>query len=1044
MDTRKGIIAWFARNSVAANLLMAFLLVGGIFSVFTIQKEVFPKFELNMVRISVPYPGAAPEEVESGIITRIEEAIKEVEGIEKLTSRAYEGTASISIEVEDGYPVKDVLDDVKLNVDAISTLPERAEKPLIYEAKPEQDIIWVQVYGEMSEYALKELGKTIREEIIALPGVGKTRVYGQRDYEISIELSELELQRYGLTFAQVADTVRAYSLDLPSGTVRTEGGDILIRAKSQAYQGSEFADIILLTRDDGTRVRLGDIAQVTDGFEEVELYSRFDRQPGISIGVMGVGEHDALQIANTVKDYVAEKAAQLPAGIQLSTWGDSSFYLKDRLDLMLSNLVYGGLLVFIILAAFLRLRLAFWVLLGLPVCFLGTLLLMPISPFGLSINMISLFGFILVLGIVVDDAIIIGESVYSEIEQNGHSMDNVIRGAQRVAVPATFGVLTTIAAFIPMLMVSGTMGVIWKTIGLVVILCLAFSLLESKFILPAHLVHMKVDNKPPSRWYLITRFRLFCSGALMRFIQGVYLPSVRWATEYRYVALAGFVAIFILTIGLLGGGLVRWVFFPNIPSDFISADVEMVEGAPEKATIRAVEQVLDGLYKMDSELGAEIGQSVVKHSLSWTDGVSGQVFVELSKGEDRDVDGFDIANRWRDATGELTGIRSIKFNGSMNNAGGDDLAFKLGGKDLKVLKAAAEELKQAMAGYAGVFDVQDDFSGGKEEAVLRLKPTAYALGLTLQDVALQVRYGFYGAEAQRLQRGTDEVKVMVRYPRDQRRSLGHLENMRIRTASGAEVPFSTIAEFTVEPGYSRITRIDGERAITVVASADKSKVEPDKISKEIREQVLPELLQKYPGIDVVIEGASKEEQEAMVSLLQAAVLAVMVIYALMAIPLKSYLQPIIIMSVIPFGVIGAIVGHWLLGLSISVLSLCGIIALTGVVVNDSLIMVDFVNRARKEGMSMRDAVIQSGVRRFRAILLTSLTTFFGLVPIILERSLQAQIVIPMAVSLAFGILFATVITLYMVPCLYLALADLKGLLFGKPAKPLLQPMANEG
>ncbi|GAA5218391.1 efflux RND transporter permease subunit [Corallincola platygyrae] len=1032
MDTRKGIIAWFARNSVAANLLMAVLLIGGLVSAFTIQREVFPQITLNLISVEVPYPGAAPQEVEEGINIRIEEAIEDITGIKKITSRASEGIGSLTIEVEDDFDIGEVLDEVKLRIDAISSFPENIEKPIIYKQQAEEQVIFVQVYGNLDEIAMKELTKSVREEIIALPGITSAEIWGAREYEVAIEISEGRLREYGLTFDDVVRAVRNSSLDLPGGAIKTRTGDILLRAKGQAYYGHEFNDLVLMTRPDGSRLLLSDVAMINDGFTEIERFSEFDRMPSMSVAVNSVGDQDALHISKVVNEYVEEKRESLPEGISIATWGDNAFYLQGRLDLMVNNMVWGGLLVFIVLSAFLRLRLAFWVLMGLPVCFLGSMLLMPVEPIGVTINMLSLFGFILVLGIVVDDAIIIGESAYSEIEKYGHNTENVIRGAQRVAMPATFGVLTTIAAFTPMLMVAGPFGVIWKTIGLVVILCLVFSLVESKLILPAHLVHMKVTEDNPHTRNPITRFRLFCSGWMARFVKSVYLPVLARAVEYRYVTMTLFISGLMLIGASVAGGYVRSVFFPDLPSDFIRAEVNMVDGAPSEATASALRVMTDALYRMDQEVQQETGSGVVKHNIAFlrSSGTSGVIWVELSKGEDRETDGYEIANLWREQMPEVSGVRDLKFDGSINQGPGADIAFKLIGKDLVMLGQAAEELKFRLADFDGVYDISDDSSGGKEEIVLSIKPQAEALGLSLLDLARQVRQGFYGAEAQRVQRGSDEVKIMVRYPREERRSITDLENMRIRTATGDEVPFSAVAEIEMSQGYSRITRVDGIRAITVTASADKTRVEPSKISKEVEENILPELLSKYPGVKSALEGATLEEQKALVGLLKGAFLALFAIYALMAIPLKSYAQPIVIMAVIPFGIIGAIFGHMLLGLPMSVLSLCGIIALSGVVVNDSLIMVDFINQARAEGYRLTDAVLSAGAKRFRAIVLTSLTTFFGLIPIILEKSLQAQIVIPMAVSLAFGILFATVITLFLIPCLYLVLSDIKGL-FGR-------------
>ncbi|MBW8192157.1 efflux RND transporter permease subunit [Neiella marina] len=1021
-----GIIAWFAYNPVAANLLMALIVIAGLLSLSTMRKQVFPDIEFNAVMVQVPYPGAAPLEVEEGINIKIEEAISDINGIKKVTSTASEGIGSINIEVDDDFDVQEVLDEVKVNVDAIISFPENAEKPIVFRIKPTQEVMWLSVSGDLEEADMKRVANEVRDEVANLPTVSSAKLYGARDDEVAIEVSEADLQKYGITFDDVVSAVRRSSIDLPSGSIKSDAGNILLRTKGQAYTGEDFSNIVLLTRTDGTRLYLRDIAIVNDGFVEELNYARFDRRYSLTIQVSAVGNQNVLEIADDVRQYAADKRAELPQGVYVDEWADVSFYLQDRLDLMIRNMLYGGILVFLVLSLFLRLSLAFWVILGLPVCFLGTFMLMPTPPVDLSINMISLFGFILVLGIVVDDAIIIGESAWSEVEKNGHTLENIIRGAQRVAMPATFGVLTTIAAFWPMLMVSGPFGVIWKTIGLVVILCLVFSLVESKLILPAHLQHMKVKKIDRNHSNPIYRFQARFAEGMKRFVTHQYQPALKRALEYRYVTIASFFGMFVLAIGLIGSGKVRWEFFPNIPSDFIMVNVDMVEGSSDIATIRALESLEESLYAMDNAVFEEHGYRVVRHNNTWMESaLSGAMVVELLKNENRDVDGFEVVKRWRELTPEIPGVRVLDFQGSTNKGAGADLGFQLSGKNMSTLQAAAKDLKAKLHSYVGVYNVKDSYSGGAQEITLAVKPEAEALGISLSDLAKQVRYGFYGAEAQRIQRGDEEVKVMIRYPREERSSIGHLENMRVRTASGQEVPFAKVADITIQDGYSAITRINGVRAIDVSASIDKATTESETVRKDIEEDFMALLQERYPDVKYGLDGASLEEQEAMSGLLQAFAVALVVIFALIAIPLKSYAQPLIVMSVIPFGMIGAIVGHWVLGISVSVLSLCGIVALAGVVVNDSLIMVDFVNRARAEGLRLYDAALMAGGQRFRAIVLTSLTTFFGLIPIVLERSLQAQIVIPMAVSLAFGILFATVITLFMVPCLYLILEDIK-------------------
>ena len=1025
-NTHKGLIAWFARNSVAANLLMWILLIGGVFGAFGIQKQVFPNFEVNIISVRVPYLGAAPQEVEEGVLLKVEDAIKDLDGIKQITSTATEGMGSVTIEVEEDYDVQVVLDEVKSQVDAIPSFPGNTEKPIVYRTKFQQDVLWIAVYGDASERELKEFAKNLRDDVANLPGISNVQVVGDRDYEISIEMSEYTLQKYDLTFSEVVNAIRQSSVDLPGGAIKSDNGNILLRTKGQAYTGWEFAQIVLLTRADGSRLTLGDIATIDDGFVEDPQYAMFDNQPAVNVRVKAVGDQNALEISKEVNQYLAKNKKDFPAHIKADAWGDSSFYLADRLNMMLENMFWGGVLVFLVLSLFLKIKLAFWVMVGLPVCFLGTLMVLPMEGLGVSINMLSLFAFILVLGIVVDDAIIMGESAYSEIDAKGHSTDNVIAGVKKVAMPATFGVLTTIAAFSPMLMVSGPFGVIWKTIGLVVIVCLTFSLIESKLILPAHLAHMRLKPYDPAKANRFQRFRDFFSEGIKSFIKNIYAPFLVKAVKARYVTLAAFVSMLILTYGMFKGDWVRFVFFPTIPSDFVAASVELEPGSSLSQRDKAMDTLLDAMYRMDEQLTRETGSGVISHAVAFDQGsLGGQVFAELSKGESREVTDTEIQRRWREFMPEIPGVKTLNFNAPGGPGGGSDLSFEFSSSDITQLELISKDVKAALAEYNGVSDINDTFAGGADEIQLQLKPQAEALGITLQQLGQQVRYGFYGAEVQRVQRDDEEVKVMVRYPREERNSIGHLETMRVRSPAGQDVPFEQVADIELGKGYDSIIRVDGQRSVTVSAAVDKDIAEPNEVTMEMITRVIPEIMKKYPRVEFKLQGNSREQMEAMTSLAQGLLFALFAIYALLAIPLRSYTQPLIIMSVIPFGIVGAILGHLMLGHAVSVLSICGIIALSGVVVNDSLIMVDFVNRARQEGHRLMDAAISAGTQRFRAIILTSLTTFMGLVPIMFERSLQAQVVIPMAISLAFGILFATVITLLLVPALYVILDDIK-------------------
>ncbi|KAA9133562.1 efflux RND transporter permease subunit [Marinihelvus fidelis] len=1023
MNPYAALIEWFARNPVAANLLMFIILLGGLYSAFTIKKEAQPKIETNMVTVSMPFLGASPEDVEEGILVKIEEAIQDIEGIKEIISTARRGSGTVQAEVLTDYDVSEVMDEIKARVDAIPTFPDNTEKPVVSRTRFEQQVLMVTVFGSVPERTLKEFAKQVRNEIVTLPGVTRAQILGGRDYEISIEVSEHTLQAYDLTLAEVAAAIRQGSLDLPAGSIRSEAGDIQVRTKGQAYVGRDFEEIVIRTNADGTRVLLKDVATINDGFVDYDNYSRFDGHPAITTQVLSVGDQSELDIAATVKAWVDARKATLPEGISMAHWADSSYYLKGRLDMMLENLLIGAVLVFLSLALFLRLKLAFWVMVGLPVAFLGTFLFMP--QLGVTVNMISLFGFIVVLGIVVDDAIVVGESAYTNMRAKGHSVENVVEGVMRVAIPATFGVLTTIAAFIPVLMVSGPSGVFFSSMGYVVVMCLAFSIVESKLILPAHLAHMKVKHYGDNPGRFI-RFQRFFSEGLHRFVDNRYAPFLARCLRRKWLTLSAFISLLILSIGLVAGGVLRVVFFPDIAADFLMVNLEMNEGTPSHQTHEALDRVQDGLRQVDAEVSAEIGVesgAVIGHLLAFARSeTSGQIVAELVKDENATIQGPEVLRRWRAAVGEIPGVKQLGFAGAAGPGGGPSISIQLIGASIEQVARASQELERRVRGYAGTYDVRNSYERGRPEIKIDLKPEAEALGLTLSDLANQVRAAFYGVEVQRVQRGQDEVKVMVRYPRSERDSVGYLEDMRIRTPQGGRVPFGAVAEVQLAESPLFIQRFDRERAVRITAEVDKEEYEPEKITSDIMTKELPEVLAQFPGVRSRLSGSSQQAQETQVELMQGALLALFLIYALMAIPLRSYAQPLIIMSVIPFGIIGAMVGHWVLGLPVSMISWFGIIALSGVVVNDSLILVDYINHARAEGRPLMDAVVDASRTRFRPILLTSLTTFLGLAPItIFEKSLQAQLVIPMATSLSFGIVFATAITLVLIPTLYLIL-----------------------
>ena len=1034
----KGIIAWFAANSVAANLLMIMIIVGGLITVGTIRKETNPALELNMIQVRVPYLGAAPQEVEEGVILKIEDAIQDLVGIKKIRSNAFEGSGQVTIEVFPDADLNQLLADVKTRVDAISTFPALTEKPVIYKQEVNNPVVMIALYGDLDAYGRKSLGNEIRDDLLRMPEVNNVIFHGDRPYEISVEVSEQTLRRYGLTMSEISQAIKNTAVDMPGGTIKSEGGDILLRTKGQVYTGTEFSQIVLRTFADGTRLTLGDIADIQDGFVESDMYSRFNGKPNSTLQVVAGSNQNEIATARVVKEYIEERKASLPDGVELQTWIDLPKYLEGSLDRMMSNIVNGAVLVFVVLSLFLRMKVAFWVMVGLPICFLGALWLMPTWP--VTINTMSLFGFIIVLGIVVDDAIIIGESAYTRIRSHGHTFDNVIQDAHWVAIPATFGVLTTIAAFAPMLFIGGIAGPFFEAMAFVVILCLAFSLVESKLILPAHLVHAHIPDvdeddlfhpqRPIALTERIPRFFLkiqrHVQHGLQKLIHDIYKPWLERAVDNRGLTVTIFTAFLILTIGLMTSGIARLVFFPEFEQDFIQVRMEMQAGSPPAARDAAAGKIQQALLAINEEYVAENPDSlpVIEHIGLWTPSdTSARAFVELPFDEARPFTTKEVSAMWRERVGEIPGLKELKFMAVGHIGGGSPLSFRLNGNNMDMLEAAAAELAEELGQFEGVFDIVNSAEQGAEEIKLKIKPEAEALGLTMASLGRQVRQAFYGEEAQRIQRGKDELKVMVRYPIEERRSIADLENMRIRTPSGDEVPFGEVAEVSFGKGYSRISRIDRQRTVTVGADIDPALVEPRQIIATMNETFIPELLSRYPGVEYGLEGASQDEQELQRKMMVALVAAIFLIYALIAIPLHSYSQPLIIMSVIPFGAIGAIVGHIIMGHAVSMFSLFGLFALAGVVVNDSLILVDFINKERLQGMALRDAVIESGTARFRAIILTSFTTAAGLTPIIFETDPQAQAVIPTAISIGYGIVFATVITLFLVPSLYMLQED---------------------
>ncbi len=1030
---------WFARNPVAANLLMVFIIIGGLIGMYRVRGETFPDVALDRLNIEVPYPGAAPEEVETAVCIRIEEAIQGIEDIEEIASGAYENFCIVRVQVALHADSRSVLDDVKTRVDAIEAFPARAERPIISEVRTQIRVVDIVVSGQSDELALRRVAERVRDDLLNLPEITQVQFASVRPYEISIEVSESALRRHGLTFDDVARAVRRSSVDLPGGAVRSEDGEIRLRTVGQAYRGAGFEDLVLLARTDGTRLRVGDVATVVDGFAETDQFGRLDGEPAVILSVLRTGAQSDMEISRAVNEYLERTAPTLPEGMRLTSWMNQADALVDRLGLMLRNGVAGLALVFALLAVFLELRLAFWVSLGIPISFLGTFMLMP----GLDVtaNIVSTFAFIMVLGIVVDDAIIVGENVYRHQRHGRAPLEDALAGVREVATPVFFAVLTTVAAFAPLLFVPGLVGKMMRYVPLVVIPCLLFSLVESLNILPAHLTRARTQRR--GRW---SRFQRTLADGIEAVVERVYRPALVVSLRWRYLSLAAGVSVLVLTVGLLAGGRVAFQFFPAPEADVIYATLAMPPGTGPAVTAAVAQRLEDSAERLRREVLEQAGSDPLRHVLTavgnqplgqapgplWgapneATGHLAQVMLELVPAGERGVRADELGRRWRELTGPIPEALELGFSAS-DLLPGEDVNVQLVGADPVQLRSAVERVKDRLRGYAGVHDVTDSFEGGPREMRIGIKAAAESLGLALEDVGRQVRQAFYGEEAQRIQRGADDIRVMVRYPAEQRRSLGHLESMRIRTPDGGEVPFSYVASVETGRGASSITRVNRRRAIHVTATLDESVTSAGAVLAALAADVMPAVVRDHAGVRYSFEG-SQADQEAVIGSLQVGFpLALFVIFALLAIPLESYVQPLIIMGAIPFGFVGAVGGHIVMDENVTMLSIMGIVALSGVVVNDSLVMVDFINRRRRQGGSLLAAVQEAGAARFRPILLTSITTFAGLAPLLLEQGAQADWLKPMAVSLAFGVLFATFITLVMVPAAYLVLDDVERLL----------------
>jgi multidrug efflux pump subunit AcrB len=1027
-----GPIAWMASNPIAANLLLLLVFLLGFMGLKEIPKEVLPSFPIEAITVTVPYPGSSAEEVERGIVIKLEEAVRDIVGIKELRSQSREGVGTVTVQMLPNSDMSRALSDVKMRVDSIAAFPLDAEKPIVAESIYKGGAVWLSISADMDYISLKELTEQMREEVLMLDGITEISMIGDRTYEISIEISQQDIQRYGLTFAQITNVIRKQSRDLPGGQMRTDAGTIKLRSESQAYSGEDYGRLPLLTRADGTFVYLRDVAKIDDSFNEMPVLSVMNGKPSMTLMIQTVGDQNVLDIVEKINKYSEEKRQQLAENIEITSWVNQSTLLEGRIELMMRNALQGAALVIIVLALFLDLTLAFWVVLGVPFAMLGTIATIYIFDLPVTINVLSVFAFILVLGILVDDGIVTAESAYSQLQKERNGLTSVVGGVRRVAISTIFGALTTMIAFMPALFIVEGFGRMLSQLGIVVILCIIFSLIETKLILPAHLRHVKLVKK--ERGYLAWFYRLqnLCANALNSFAKGPYLRFLERAVNHRYTSLSVFFAIFFVTAALIPSGWVRFTFFPVIPSDFISANLEMPEGTSWRVTHEMARHIEASVYRMDErhKKADPDNRSGIKHVyLVSSSDTNAQLVLELTPSEERVIDGVTMSNWLREEVGPISGARSFVIHDRAGPAGMAALEIEVTGNNIDKLRQVSQKIKMDLQGINGVYDIRDSFKSGGTEYDIRLTPEGQALGLGAVDLAAQVRNAFYGSEVQRVQRGKHEVRVFVRLAKADRSMLGAINDLWIQLPNGTSVPFPVVGKIEEYSGLSVINRIDRNRVVTVSADFNKASVELGEIISFLNTNTFQNLNQQFPEVRINLGGEAEQQSNTSDTLGLAALIVLVLIYSALAIPLKSYGQPLLIMSVIPFGITGAITGHWLMGMDLSILSIIGILGLTGVVVNDSLVMVDFINHFKAAGHGWREAIMQAGVRRFRAVFLTSITTFVGLIPIQLERSLQAQFVKPMATSLAFGILFSTVVTLILVPVLYFIAKDIKHWLF---------------
>lgn len=1026
---RRGPIAWMANNSVAANLLMLAIIIGGLMSTCQVKQEVFPEFSLDMIRVTVPYPGASPEEVEQGIVLAIEEAVRGLDGVKRVTSSSAEGSGTVAIELLlDANPDK-VLADAKNAVDRVLTFPEDAEEPQVSLASNRQKVISLVIAGDQELASLHAIAEDTRSRMLDHADISQVTIDGIPPLEVSVELPRETLEAHGLSLEQVAAQIRMASLELPGGSVDTEAGEIMVRMSDRRRSGAELADITLRATNGGAAVRLGDVANIIDGYADTDVSAYYDGKRALRVTAYRVGDETPIAVAAAVRTLAEDLTIELGDTITVAVWDDESEILEDRIDLLVRNARVGLILVLLVLALFLDLRLALWVSIGIPVSFLGAILLMP--TIDVSINMISLFALIVTLGMVVDDAIVVGENAYTKMQEGKDNLTAAIEGAREMSVPVTFAILTTMAFFAPMFFVPGMMGKIFRILPAMVIAVLIFSLLESFLVLPAHLAHMGREKGPILR--TLDRPRQFAAAGLDLFIAKVFTPALRGAVAWRYAVVAGSVSSFLISLGIVVSGLLPFSFFPNLEGDLVTVTATLPYGAPVERTTE-VGRTLQA--SAERAIEASGGDDIVRGTFVRVGEGPDQGFMPRETGAhlvtvelqlvptgERGFTAEEIAAAWREATPPIAGLESVVFSSSFGPAGGAAVNLQLTHPDEAVLAAASGELVGVLSRYPDLANVQSDYAAGKPQLDFHLLDNARTLNLTGQDVARQLRSAFYGAEALREQRGRNEIKVMVRLPEHQRSSEYDLSQLMVTTPTGNSTPLHTVAQFERGRAPTSIVREEGRRIITVQAELAPGAKSAQSVTQSLNATDIPAILAAHPGLEIGVAGEQREQMEAFSSLGWNSLFATLTCYVLLAIPFRSYTQPIIIMFAIPMGVVGAIGGHLIMQYELSIISLFGMVALSGVVVNDSLVLIDAANRARRDGNTPQEAVQIAARRRLRPIVLTSLTTFFGLAPMILETSVQARFLVPMAISLGFGVLFVTVVVLLVVPAVFMIVED---------------------